>query len=293
MDRGDAPDPGRNAHSSEGHITMAIRLAIGEFSVMTHLSRKALRHYHELGLLQPAEIDPVTGYRYYDTMQLRSAQVIRRFRQLDMPVPEIRAILAAPNVEVRSTLIAAHLRRMEFQLEETRQAVTALRELLEPDPRPVEITFRSVPETQAAGIFATVTTGELGEWWQSAMDEIVAALRDQRQEPAGPTGGLYATGLFSEEIGAATVYVPTSHSIQATGRVASMMIPAAELAIAVHHGPERTIDQTYAALGTAIAEQLIGIEGPVRERYLVRPALADDPGRQTEIGWPIFRTSLD
>ncbi len=42
---------------------MRVRLAIGDFSRMTHLTIKALRHYHELGLLEPAEIDPVSGYR--------------------------------------------------------------------------------------------------------------------------------------------------------------------------------------------------------------------------------------
>lgn len=40
---------------------MAASLSIGEFSTMTRLSRKALRHYHEVGVLEPARIDPVSG----------------------------------------------------------------------------------------------------------------------------------------------------------------------------------------------------------------------------------------
>jgi hypothetical protein len=35
-----------------------VRLAIGDFSRMTHLSVKALRHYHDVGLLEPAEGRP-------------------------------------------------------------------------------------------------------------------------------------------------------------------------------------------------------------------------------------------
>jgi hypothetical protein len=43
---------------------MRAGLSIGDFSQITHLSVKTLRRYHEAGLLQPAEVDPHTGYRY-------------------------------------------------------------------------------------------------------------------------------------------------------------------------------------------------------------------------------------
>ena len=68
---------------------MRAGLSIGEFSQITHLSVKTLRRYHEAGLLQPAEVDPHTGYRYYATTQVPTAQVIRRFRELGMPVREV------------------------------------------------------------------------------------------------------------------------------------------------------------------------------------------------------------
>jgi DNA-binding transcriptional MerR regulator len=40
---------------------MTTRLSIGDFSRMTYLSVKALRHYHEQGVLAPAEVDAATG----------------------------------------------------------------------------------------------------------------------------------------------------------------------------------------------------------------------------------------
>ena len=46
-------------------------LTIGEFSRMTHLSVKALRHYHDVGILEPAAIDPYSGYRSYAADQVR------------------------------------------------------------------------------------------------------------------------------------------------------------------------------------------------------------------------------
>ncbi len=49
-------------------------LTIGDFSQITHLSVKTLRHYHEAGLLEPADVDPQSGYRYYSTDQVPTAR---------------------------------------------------------------------------------------------------------------------------------------------------------------------------------------------------------------------------
>ena len=59
---------------------MPSSFAIGDFSRATRLTVKMLRHYHEAGLLEPAHIDPQTGYRRYTTDQVPVAQIIRRFR---------------------------------------------------------------------------------------------------------------------------------------------------------------------------------------------------------------------
>jgi DNA-binding transcriptional MerR regulator len=88
---------------------MRAALSIGEFSQITHLSVKTLRRHHESGLLEPAEVDPHTGYRYYNTSQVPTAQVIRRFRELGMPVREVGEVLATTDHEARSALIAGHL----------------------------------------------------------------------------------------------------------------------------------------------------------------------------------------
>src|ERR1700710_1704436 len=98
---------------------MQSSLAIGDFSRATHLTVKTLRHYHETGLLEPAQIDPHTGYRRYTTDQIQAAQIIRRFRDLDMPLAQIHAVLSAPDLRVRNELIASHLKRLENDLART------------------------------------------------------------------------------------------------------------------------------------------------------------------------------
>lgn len=55
-------------------------LKIGEFSKLSHLTVKALRFYEKEGLLEPAFIDPWTGYRFYETRQLEDAAEIKAYR---------------------------------------------------------------------------------------------------------------------------------------------------------------------------------------------------------------------
>src|SRR5437879_6867461 len=105
---------------------MQVLLPIGDFSRMTYLSVKALRHYHDVGLLAPAQVDPATGYRFYDPSQVTTAQVIRRFRDLGMPLEDVKAVLDAPDVMARNQVIVAHLERMESELEQTQATVVSL-----------------------------------------------------------------------------------------------------------------------------------------------------------------------
>src|ERR1700685_3693874 len=99
---------------------MGASLTIGDFSRITHLSIKTLRHYHQVGLLEPATVNPDTGYRSYRGDQIPTAQVIRRLRDREMPVAEVKAVLAAPDAPARNVLIAAHLDRLEAELAQTR-----------------------------------------------------------------------------------------------------------------------------------------------------------------------------
>src|ERR1700728_4205146 len=58
---------------------MSASLAIGDFSRATHLSVKTLRHYHRIGLLEPADVDSDSGHRRYAVEQIPTAQIIKRF----------------------------------------------------------------------------------------------------------------------------------------------------------------------------------------------------------------------
>jgi DNA-binding transcriptional MerR regulator len=260
-------------------------LTIGDFAQVTHLSRKTLRHYHEAGLLEPEQIDPVTGYRYYSVAQIPTAQVIVRFRQLGIPVAEIRSILSAGAGE-RGELLATHLRRLEQQLADTQASVAALRRLLDPAPPALTVELRSVAARTVAGISGEAGTTDILSWYAGAMAELSTL----GLEETGPCGGVYDSELFTGERGHLMVYLTVAEPVTA-GRVRPTEIAAAELAVTVHHGPHDDIDITYGQLGSWVTGQALALAGPVHEVYLSGPRDTSDPGEwRTEIGWPVFRT---
>jgi len=278
---------------------MAPQLTIGEFSRMTHLSVKALRHYHDVGVLEPAAIDPFTGYRSYDATQVVPAQVIRRLRDLGMPLDAIRSVLIAPDLETRNREIAAHLARMERQLAHTQASVAGLRALLTgPELQPA-IEYRKIPAVTALAVAQVVSAADLATWGSDALGALADALTATGVAAAGPFGALFPGDFFELERSEITAFVPVEptgprgpgFALPGDGRVRLLEIPAVEAAVAVHEGPLDDIDRTYGALGTAVAERAIGVDGPIREYYLIGyPETEDESKHRTEVAWPVFRT---
>lgn len=92
---------GRAVGAASGEL-----VTIGEFARLSRLSAKALRRYDELGLLRPALVDPVNGYRYYDPAQVEGARLVAWLRRIGMPLSRIGRIVAldagAAAVEIRA-----------------------------------------------------------------------------------------------------------------------------------------------------------------------------------------------
>lgn len=262
-------------------------LTIGEFSRLTHLSVRTLRRYHDAGLIEPATVDEATGYRYYSPDQIPAAQVVHRLRELDVPLSDVQHILRSPDPGTRARLVAAHLQRLESELDRTRAAVTSLRRLLEPRPASLDVELRAVPATTVAAVEDDVAQEDVLAWYAGAMAELDAAV----SEPAGVPGGLYDNALFEDGRGHVLVFRPTALPPR-TGRVHPVTLPAVELAVATHVGEHHDIDVTYGQLGAWVVANTLAVAGPVRETYLVGPR--DTPHAsawRTEIGWPVFRVS--
>ena len=271
---------------------MTSSFAIGDFSRATHLSVKTLRNYHRLGLLEPAQVDVETGYRRYTSDQIPTAQIIRRFRDLDMPLGEIAAVLKAPDVRTRNDLLAGHLGRLEIELAQTRAAVSSLRSLLQGPPPTLDVTHRTEPSIQSAAISSVVDLEDLSTWFQGALGELYATVDAQRIGADGPPGAVIANEFFSDERGEITVFLPAAGSVRPVGRVAPTLLPGTELATIVHRGSHDDVDRSYGALASYVSQRALAVDGPIRERYLVgRHDTPNETRWRTEIGWPIFDTA--
>ncbi len=68
-------------------------LRIGDFSTLSQVTIKTLRYYDEQGLLRPAHVDAVTGYRYYAVSQLPRLHRILALRDLGFSLDQIGSVL--------------------------------------------------------------------------------------------------------------------------------------------------------------------------------------------------------
>src|SRR5689334_11285239 len=88
------------------------QLPIGEVARRTNLTIKALRHYHELGLLVPASVDEWTGYRGYGPADVERARAIAELRAVELPLAEMPAVLDEPGSEQARQVLEAHAQRV-------------------------------------------------------------------------------------------------------------------------------------------------------------------------------------
>lgn len=257
-------------------------VAIGDFSKMTYLSVKALRHYHDVGLLEPADIDPSTGYRRYATSQVPVAQAIRRFRELDMPLEEIRLVLKAPDPSMGNRALLRHLERMQRQLEQTQRTVASLQEVLSDQVDAagrVEITH--LPPLHVLSRSSSVPFEECSTWLPHELEQLHLEAERSGISLVGSDGALYADEFFANGVGLVTAFIPVSDVV---GGDASTLA-ACTMAVLVHEGPFDDLDRTYGALGSMVAERGIAGSGPIREHYI-------DDGR-TEVCWPVASIGAD
>jgi DNA-binding transcriptional MerR regulator len=295
---------------------MQQRLSIGEFSKLTHLSVKTLRHYHDVGVVVPAEVDPLSGYRRYLTDQVGDAHLVRRLRAIDMPLAEVRIVLEAPHEPARNQAILTYLERMERDLAQAQMAVASLRALLAAPVDPIVVEYRRLGRQRSLTVSALVSAGAVSDWCAATFPLLYAALESHGGIAAGPGGAFYAAEFFETGTGPVIAYVPTTAHLDigepdggdrgdrrgdgggrgglgATGDrigggIESIDLAPTTLAVALHRGSFDELDRTYGALGSYVAARDLGIPGPIREHYLVTPDDTDDPDElRTEVAWPI------
>jgi DNA-binding transcriptional MerR regulator len=126
-------------------------LSIGQFSRQTGISIGALRHYDEVDLLRPAEVDRATGYRRYRRDQIDAGRAIARLRDLDVPLDGIRLLLAVDDSAIQRRRIAEHRMRIEARINRLQRVLHVLGQLQEGRESIVSDSPTVEPELDAAG----------------------------------------------------------------------------------------------------------------------------------------------
>jgi DNA-binding transcriptional MerR regulator len=129
---------------------------IGEFARLGDISIRMLRHYDEIGLLAPAQVDPATGYRSYSIAQLRDLNRIVALRGLGFSLAEVRQLLAGITAAELRAMLLARQADLERQIELGQAALcrveARLRAIEREDEMADDIVVKTVPAQRLLAI---------------------------------------------------------------------------------------------------------------------------------------------
>ncbi|WP_107658332.1 DNA polymerase III subunit beta family protein [Nocardia suismassiliense] len=108
---------------SDGLIT------IGVLARASGLTASALRFYDDSGLLVPARVDPLTGYRYYTAAQRERAALIRKLRAIEVPLDSISDILSG-DTERAERLLDEHVGELTRRAQEAARVAETIKQTL-------------------------------------------------------------------------------------------------------------------------------------------------------------------
>jgi DNA-binding transcriptional MerR regulator len=152
------------------------QMSIGEFARRSRLSPKALRVYDGLGLLSPARVDELSGYRYYEEAQLEQARLIATLRQVGVPLGTVKELLALDPADMAEQVLG-FWREAETRHAGQRELVTALVDRLTGRNTVMhEVGTREMPQRSLLCLKRNVD--ESGAW--AFGKEFIAVIRDRR-----------------------------------------------------------------------------------------------------------------
>jgi DNA-binding transcriptional MerR regulator len=104
-------------------------ITIGVLARASGLTASALRFYDDCGLLVPARVDPLTGYRYYAEAQRERATLIRRLRAIELPLEAIAEILAG-DAERAHRMLDRHVAELTRRAREAAHVAAVVKQSL-------------------------------------------------------------------------------------------------------------------------------------------------------------------
>lgn len=269
-----------------------MRLKIGELARLGQVTIETLRHYDDVGLLKPVEVDHFTQYRYYSIDQLARLNQILALKDLGISLDQIKRLLS-------ETISDAELRRiLETRQSEIRfQVQSDLDRLERIDARirlltnqsallPYEVVLKSSPALRIASVRGQVPTySDVTPLWQ----ELFSHLQPVNITPVDPVFTLCHASEPVIELEVCAI-LPSQFPAQIPNRI----LPAEPtLATTIHRGSFSGLSGAFAALYQWIEANHYEISGPDREIYHRLPGHSKDVSEQdalTELQIPVKKS---
>ena len=264
-------------------------LKIGEFSTLTQISIKTLRHYDEIGLLKPMLVDAETGYCYYSASQLPRLHRILALRDLGFPLSRIAdAIDEGVTADALRGMLM--LRRIEqeglvHEEEERLVRLKARLHLIELEGLMTnEVVLKDVPPQWIASIRENIPAYRM-----------IGGLFGKLYGVLGPLGleglgvALFHDKEFKEQEIDAEVGIYLKSPVPSHEPLQVYQLPQATVASVVHHGAFNRIGEAYEALLRWIETSGYQPACPAREIFLhlSQPVSRDDESNVVEIQVPV------
>ena len=124
---------------------------VKEISDLTGISVRTLHYYDEIGLLKPTEKSDA-GYRLYDDKALETLQQVLFFREFDIPLKEIKAVMDNPVLE-RNQLLQMQRKMLVAKKERMERLITSIDDILKGENK---MDFAIFSKTEVKEMFQTM-----------------------------------------------------------------------------------------------------------------------------------------
>lgn len=140
---------------------------VKDISAITGISVRTLHYYDEIGLLRPTEKSEA-GYRLYDDKALETLQQILFFREFEIPLKDIKAIMDDPALD-RDRVLQMQKRMLEAKKARLERLISGIDHILKGDK---EMDFAIFNRTELDELFRSMVETMPEELRQSAIEEF-------------------------------------------------------------------------------------------------------------------------
>ncbi len=267
-------------------------LKIGDFSKLSRVSVRMLRHYDEIGLLHPAKIDPFTDYRYYREDQLPTVGRITALKDMGFSLADIVKIMDI--YEDRDQLerfFSTRQQELETELRETAQKLTLLdaarKRLRKEEDMSYNVTIRTIPERYAATVHMILPCYEdEGIIWGILAEETCR----MNLIEANPClcAVTFLDGEYKEENVEMMAWKTVKGTYPDTAHVKFQTLPEVTVASCTYQGSYTRIGDVYAAVVAWMDGNGYEPAGPMFNIYHVSPHETQNPDQfVTEVCYPV------